>query len=71
MMVSDTSSGMLLGKPFTFFGNDRPVVRSGSSATPDLDTLPVPQNSHEAVERRDDEGAVREAESRTHPRLLL
>src|SRR5207247_9829599 len=52
-------------------GNDRPIVRSGSSATSDLDTLPVPQNSHEAVERRDYEGAVREGESRTYPRLLL
>ena len=52
-------------------GNDRPIVRSGPSATSDVDALPVSQNSHEAVERRDDEGAVREGESRTYPRILL
>ena len=52
-------------------GNDRPILRSGPSATSDLDALPVSQNPHEAVERRDDESAVREGESRTYPRILL
>ena len=52
-------------------GNDRPILRSGPSATSDLDALPVSQNAYEAVERRDDEGAVREGESRTYPRILL
>ena len=52
-------------------GNDRSVVRSRQSATSDVDTLSISQNADEAIEGRDDEGAVREAESRTYPRLLL
>jgi len=52
-------------------GNDRPIVRSGPSATSDVDALPVSQNADEAIEGRDDEGAVREGESRTYPRILL
>ncbi len=52
-------------------GNDRFVVRSRQSATSDVDALSISQNAYEAIEGGDDEGAVREGESRTYPRILL
>src|SRR5207249_10025270 len=52
-------------------GNDGFVVRSRQSATSDVDALSISENAYEAIEGRDDEGAVREGESRTYPRILL